>query len=861
MDYKQSKLWKNAFSTNKVHYPQQCTLLEIAFDAFRERVSTLVAQIHKDMPDLTVHDITHIDALWWTASEIAGDDYEINPAEAFVLGGAFLLHDSAHCVAAYPGGVNEIMALPEWSSFLPKKEGVTTPVIQGTVEFQKVLFEVLRIMHPKQAKKLPKAKWRAPSDSTELYLIPNDELREAYGDAIGEMAESHWSYPHELEKLNKRVVNPPAVLQPAPWKIDLLKVAALLRTADAAHINSLRAPKFLFALTKPSGSSIPHWQFQGRIHDIKRSEYKDRHELIVTGTAFPANEQEAWWLAYDTAKLIDKELRAVDQLLSDMHRSRFAARCVAFINTPSDFSINVSTTNWLPVDTSIKISDIGSIVENFGGAKLYGDSPSKALRELIQNSADAIRACRALEGLSNEEGEIEISLDESELPNILTITDTGIGMSKYVLSEVLIDFGRSLWESSAVRSEWEDLASKNFKATGKFGIGFFSSFMLGSKLKVITHRYDSKDDESRDWVLEFNEGTKGRPTLRQPAHHERLKRHGTRIEIELTNGVLENLLPRTSYIKSSPRFTLAEICASLAPALDINIYVKTNDSPRKLAVQANDWKYLDSTSLLDRVISGRTITGKLKPTNELTDIKGGDEIKARLSIYNTSSYLTESAVGVTNGIHAGTLIGFHGIVKSKPQEDLARSSAIPDITAKELAQWAEEQKLVSIRSKKLSASGSALLIHYGASEQGLIIGKIGGKEVTTEQLCQEIYKLSEILIHNEYITHEDDDDVASSRFDSNFEQESNLIELMKVSKPDWLNLLSDYDSSKLKDSLAIVIGAIERTWGKEAFEITENELVDVGDVNGATISRYCEIFSRTTIPDDKLRPAETSEQD
>ena len=105
-DYQLSPLWQQAFLHQDDGLDVQRDILMTAYTEFRKRVSLLVAQIHKDMPSLTVHDITHIDALWWTASEIAGPDYPLNPAEAFVLGGAFLLHDAAHCMAAYPGGIN-----------------------------------------------------------------------------------------------------------------------------------------------------------------------------------------------------------------------------------------------------------------------------------------------------------------------------------------------------------------------------------------------------------------------------------------------------------------------------------------------------------------------------------------------------------------------------------------------------------------------------------------------------------------------------------------------------------------------------------------------------------------------------------
>jgi hypothetical protein len=69
--------------------------LRDALFGLRERTAVLAAEIDRDLPGLTVHDITHLDALWEMADLIAGPDYPLNPLEAFTLGGAFLLHASA----------------------------------------------------------------------------------------------------------------------------------------------------------------------------------------------------------------------------------------------------------------------------------------------------------------------------------------------------------------------------------------------------------------------------------------------------------------------------------------------------------------------------------------------------------------------------------------------------------------------------------------------------------------------------------------------------------------------------------------------------------------------------------------------
>jgi hypothetical protein len=89
-DYEQSTLWKNAFTPCGDGFDDQRTTLLEAYRHFRGRVASLLQQIQTELPSLTLHDITHVDSLWRIASEIAGPNYPLNPAEALVLGGAFL---------------------------------------------------------------------------------------------------------------------------------------------------------------------------------------------------------------------------------------------------------------------------------------------------------------------------------------------------------------------------------------------------------------------------------------------------------------------------------------------------------------------------------------------------------------------------------------------------------------------------------------------------------------------------------------------------------------------------------------------------------------------------------------------------
>jgi hypothetical protein len=93
-------------------------LVRSALKSFRERARLLAGEIPQDMRDLTVRDITHLDALWETVDTIVGDAVTITPIEAFVLGGAFLIHDLGLALAALPEGLATLKALPAWSDLV-----------------------------------------------------------------------------------------------------------------------------------------------------------------------------------------------------------------------------------------------------------------------------------------------------------------------------------------------------------------------------------------------------------------------------------------------------------------------------------------------------------------------------------------------------------------------------------------------------------------------------------------------------------------------------------------------------------------------------------------------------------------------
>src|SRR6266851_9599017 len=114
--FETATLWKRSLApqadTDK--FAEVRENLRSAYMKFRERAALLAAEIARDLPDYTVHDITHIDSLWHLADLIAGSDVNLTPPEAFVLGGAFLVHDLGNGLAAYPDGISALRSSPLW---------------------------------------------------------------------------------------------------------------------------------------------------------------------------------------------------------------------------------------------------------------------------------------------------------------------------------------------------------------------------------------------------------------------------------------------------------------------------------------------------------------------------------------------------------------------------------------------------------------------------------------------------------------------------------------------------------------------------------------------------------------------------
>jgi Histidine kinase-, DNA gyrase B-, and HSP90-like ATPase len=532
--YQSSHLWKQTLASRpKDKLASYRTRLRTAFEQSRERASTLAGEIPFDVRDLTVHDVTHFDALWEMADLVVGPKLQFTPLEGLVLGEAFLIHDLGMGLAAYPGGLAELKKKPEWQDLLHvsmKKKLGRAPQddeLQNSPQavIDEVKFWVLRSQHAERAEELALTQWKDQQSGHTFYIIEDTDVRVALGKIIGRITHSHW-WPVDslVSRLTPKSIGAPVPF-PGEWTVDPLKLALVLRLADAAHLDKRRAPTFLKALRDPKGESLPHWTFQAKLHQLQRKH--DR--LVYTGEAFAPGEAAAWWLCCDVLRMVDAELRQVDNLSADLNRDRFAARGVLGAEHPQLLANYIPTEGWLPVDASVKATDIATLVQKLGGRELYGDDGTVPLRELIQNATDAVRARRVLEGRGPTWGNVVVRLGRDDGGPWIEVKDNGVGMSQNVVTGPFLDFGTSFWSTPDAVREFPSLLSAGFESTGRYGIGFFSVFMWGDRVRVTTRRYDEAKGDTR--ILEFHDAIKSRPLLRQASREEFLREGGTVVRV------------------------------------------------------------------------------------------------------------------------------------------------------------------------------------------------------------------------------------------------------------------------------------------------------------------------------------------
>ena len=124
------------------------------------------------------------------------------------------------------------------------------------------------------------------------------------------------------------------------------------------------------------------------------------------------------------------------------------------------------------------------------------------LRELISNASDAIDKAR-YESLTDSaiienDGDWKIRITADRDAGTLTISDNGIGMTRDEMIEALGTIAHS-GTKEFLKTLKERGNKDNPELIGRFGVGFYSSFMVADRVTVISRKAGQKDGPGVRW--------------------------------------------------------------------------------------------------------------------------------------------------------------------------------------------------------------------------------------------------------------------------------------------------------------------------------------------------------------------------
>src|SRR5687768_2560200 len=145
---------------------------------------------------------------------------------------------------------------------------------------------------------------------------------------------------------------------------------------------------------------------------------------------------------------------------------------------------------------SIHTENIFPIIKKF----LYSDNEI-FLRELVSNGVDAVQKIKRLAALgqyNQELGNLQVNVQLDEAAKTITVSDNGIGMTaeeiKKYINQIAFSGATEFMEKFKEAKDAQEII-------GRFGLGFYSAFMVADKVEIQTLSYLEGAEPAR-WICD-----------------------------------------------------------------------------------------------------------------------------------------------------------------------------------------------------------------------------------------------------------------------------------------------------------------------------------------------------------------------
>lgn len=430
----------------------------------RDRVSSEVSQIVRDFPLFTPHDEpNHIHPLFDICTRLVGEEVlsQLGACELFILSSALYGHD--------------------WGMAVSDEEKAAIQGTAGNVPADGFLQGESHAFREKLRKRGLDATDEVPQELWQDYIRDTHALRSGQrlraffmdkdpvlGEAVAKVAESHaW----DVEEVRRLPVS--SALQGELVNVQVL--ALYLRLSDLMDLGGDRTPYALWKFVNPSyGKSQEEWEKHRALGPAAVQSLDDQaRSILVSGVTL----DHAVF-----AVLEDLRVYAQDQLKLSTGLFRLM---------PSRYNPNLVHLEW-SVETrgfeplSFRFEFDRAAMVRLLSQEIYGNDKYVFLRELLQNSIDAVRLRMKLHEQRDSDVrvtpriDVTVRFNQSGKQEIL-FEDNGTGMSRFIIMNYLVVAGKSYYRS-------DDFAAFGvpLDPISRFGVGILSCFANSDELVIST---------------------------------------------------------------------------------------------------------------------------------------------------------------------------------------------------------------------------------------------------------------------------------------------------------------------------------------------------------------------------------------
>jgi molecular chaperone HtpG len=342
----------------------------------------------------------------------------------------------------------------------------------------------------------------ASSENTRL--DPGISRRRA--DVIGLIARSHGMSLRPcldyLEKTQDNKVNPRGICA--------LFIMVLLRIADYLQVEAGRAPKARIRMQAiRSGLSIREWKKHHAVPEL--AFHKDDPEAWVANVVEEEIDSISIYLSLrylmrDIQRQLDESWAILGEVYGRLKEPNFPLYLLGMtfrrLRTNLEEPTFLKKLKFQPEPVRFRAADpqvFELLIE-----PLYGGNTDAGVRELVQNSVDAVRELEAYCRRHNQDiarlprpeqrADVVVKLEETKGSLTLVVQDRGIGMTLEIVRDYFLRVGASYRTSSAWQAEFAGPDQKsNILRTGYFGVGALAAFLVGDEMRVVTRHVTSAE--------------------------------------------------------------------------------------------------------------------------------------------------------------------------------------------------------------------------------------------------------------------------------------------------------------------------------------------------------------------------------